>query len=71
MLQLLSVPLKKPTAVDVVKPLNNLIQSTYNGSTDEEKAKYTEAVNDFSKQRNLAIWKFFEKYESSLELVYA
>lgn len=71
MSKLLAVPLKKPSEVDVVKPLNNLIQSTYNGSTAEEKAQYTEAVNEFSKQRNTAIWKFFEKYEASLEVVYA
>ncbi|KAH8363633.1 hypothetical protein KR084_012523 [Drosophila pseudotakahashii] len=71
MSKFLGVPLKKPSEVDVVKPLNNLIQSTYNGATEEEKAKYAEAVNEFSKQRNNAIWKFFEKYEASLEIVYA
>ncbi|XP_017035130.1 programmed cell death 6-interacting protein [Drosophila kikkawai] len=71
MSKFLGVPLKKPSEVDVVKPLNNLIQSTYNGASEEEKAKYAEAVNEFSKQRNTAIWKFFEKYEASLEVVYA
>uniref|UniRef100_A0A6P4EYQ4 Programmed cell death 6-interacting protein isoform X1 n=1 Tax=Drosophila rhopaloa TaxID=1041015 RepID=A0A6P4EYQ4_DRORH len=71
MWKFLGVPLKKPSEVDVVKPLNNLIQSTYNGATEEEKGKYAEAVNEFSKQRNTAIWKFFEKYEASLEIVYA
>ncbi|XP_017082947.2 programmed cell death 6-interacting protein [Drosophila eugracilis] len=71
MSKFLGVPLKKPSEVDVVKPLNNLIQSTYNGATEEEKSKYSEAVNEFSKQRNTAIWKFFEKYEASLDIVYA
>ncbi|XP_001357901.2 programmed cell death 6-interacting protein [Drosophila persimilis] len=71
MSKFLSVPLKKPSEVDIVKPLNNLIQSTYNGASEEEKAKYLEAVNEFAKQRNTAIWKFFEKYEASLEVVYA
>ncbi|XP_068157558.1 programmed cell death 6-interacting protein [Drosophila tropicalis] len=71
MSKLLGVPLKKPSEVDIVKPLNNLIQSTYNGATTDEKAKYAESVNEFSKQRNTAIWKFFEKYEASLEVVYA
>lgn len=33
-------------------------------------ANYSEAVSEFNKQRNTAIWKFFEKYESSLEIVY-
>ncbi|XP_043657019.1 programmed cell death 6-interacting protein [Drosophila teissieri] len=71
MSKFLGVPLKKPSEVDVIKPLNNLIQSTYNGASEEEKGKYAEAVNEFSKQRNTAIWKFFEKYEASLEIVYA
>lgn len=71
MSKLLGVPLKKPSEVDIIKPLNNLIQSTYNGASAEEKAQYAEAVNEFSKQRNTAIWKFFEKYETSLEIVYA
>ncbi|XP_011205291.2 programmed cell death 6-interacting protein [Bactrocera dorsalis] len=71
MSRILAVPPKKPAEVDIIKPLNNLIQSTYSGASTEEKAKYSEAVNEFSKQRNTAIWKFFEKYESSLEVVYA
>lgn len=71
MSKLLAVPLKKPSEVDIVKPLNNLIQSTYNGASAEEKTQYSEAVNEFTKQRNTAIWKFFEKYEASLEIVYA
>uniref|UniRef100_A0A1L8DJF9 Putative programmed cell death protein n=1 Tax=Nyssomyia neivai TaxID=330878 RepID=A0A1L8DJF9_9DIPT len=68
MSDLLSVPLKKPSEVDVVKPLKNLIQSSY-GSSDKV-PNYAEAVNEFSKLRNSAIWKFFEKYESSLDIVY-
>lgn len=71
MSRILAVPPKKPSEVDIIKPLNNLIQSTYSGASIEEKAKYSDAVNEFSKQRNTAIWKFFEKYESSLEVVYA
>lgn len=68
MTKMLAVPLKKPAEVDVVKPLKNLIQSAYNnpaGSSD-----YSESVAEFGKLRNTAIWKFFEKYESSLEVVY-
>lgn len=70
MSKLLGVPLKKPSEVDIVKPLANLIQSTYSGP-GSDKINYTDAVNEFSKQRNTAIWKFFEKYESSLDIVYA
>ncbi|GAB0092426.1 programmed cell death 6-interacting protein [Sergentomyia squamirostris] len=68
MTDLLSVPLKKPSEADVVKPLKNLIQSIYNSA--DKVANYTEAVNEFSKLRNSAIWKFFEKFESSLDIVY-
>lgn len=67
MSKLLAVPLKKPAEVDIIKPLTNLIQSSYSNSN----SNYSEAVNEFSKQRNVAIWKFFEKYESSLDIVYA
>ncbi|XP_055902668.1 programmed cell death 6-interacting protein [Eupeodes corollae] len=70
MSKLLGVPLKKPSEVDIVKPLTNLIQSTYSGP-GSDKVNYSEAVTEFSKQRNTAIWKFFDKYEASLETVYA
>ncbi|KAJ8928156.1 hypothetical protein NQ314_019303 [Rhamnusium bicolor] len=68
MAELLSVPLKKPSEVDIVKPLKNLIQSRY--STADKPEDCSEAINEFSKLRNNAIWKAFEKYESSLEIIY-
>ncbi|KAJ8979592.1 hypothetical protein NQ317_019480 [Molorchus minor] len=68
MAELLSVPLKKPSEVDVVKPLKNLIQSRY--STADKPEDCSEAINEFAKIRNNAIWKAFEKYESSLDIIY-
>ncbi|CAH0558884.1 unnamed protein product [Brassicogethes aeneus] len=68
MAELLSVPLKKPSEVDIVKPLKNLIQSRY--STADKPEDCGEAIEEFSKQRHNAIWKAFEKYESSLEIIY-
>lgn len=68
MAELLSVPLKKPSDVDVITPLKNLIQSRY--STADNPEDCTQAVNEFSKLRNNAIWKAFEKYESSLDVIY-
>lgn len=65
MAELIAVPLKKPSDVDVIKPLTNVIKSTYNNQKD-----YTEAIADFSKLRNNALWRAFEKYESSLEVIY-
>lgn len=68
MAELVAVPLKKPSDVDVVTPLKNLIQSRY--STADNPEDCTQAVNEFSKLRTNAIWKAFEKYESSLEIIY-
>ncbi|XP_066247093.1 programmed cell death 6-interacting protein [Euwallacea similis] len=68
MADLISVPLKKPSEVDIITPFKNLIQSRY--STADNPENCTEAVNEFSKLRNNAIWKAFEKYESSLEIIY-
>lgn len=68
MADLLSVPLKKPSDVDISTPLKNLIQSRY--STADNPENCTEAVNEFAKIRSNAIWKAFEKYESSLEIIY-
>ncbi|GLG92649.1 Programmed cell death 6-interacting protein [Gryllus bimaculatus] len=69
MADLLAVPLKKPSDVDVVKPLKNLIASTY--STADKPEDYSEQINDFFKLRTNAIWRAFEKYESSLEVIYS
>lgn len=66
MAELLFVPFKKASEVDIVKPLRNLIHSTYN--TGEHHEDYTEALNELSRLRASAIWKIFEK--SSLDFVY-
>ena len=68
MADLLAVPLKKPSDVDIVKPLLNLIASTY--STADKPEDYSEQINEFSKQRSNAICRFYEKFESSLEVIY-
>lgn len=68
MAELIAVPLKKPCDVDVIKPLTNVIKSTYNSASNQK--DYTEAINDFNKLRNNALWRAFEKYESSLEVIY-
>lgn len=68
MAELIAIPLKKPSDVDVIKPLTNVIKSTYNSANNQK--DYTEAINEFSKLRNHALWRAFEKYESSLEVIY-
>ncbi|CAK1578905.1 unnamed protein product [Parnassius mnemosyne] len=67
MADLLAVPLKKSTDVDIVKPLKNLIQSTYN--TGENNEDYSDAIEELARLRANAIWKVFEK--SSLEIIYS
>ncbi|XP_075232004.1 programmed cell death 6-interacting protein-like protein AliX isoform X2 [Lycorma delicatula] len=69
MAEFISVPLKKPTDVDIVKPLKNVIDSTY--STSDKPEDYTEQINELSKLRSTAVWRVFEKYESSLEVIYS
>ncbi|XP_072929471.1 programmed cell death 6-interacting protein [Epargyreus clarus] len=67
MAELLSVPFKKSSDVDIVKPLKNLIQSTYNSGESTE--DYSDAINELSRLRTNAIWKVFEK--SSLDGLYS
>ncbi|XP_033337052.1 programmed cell death 6-interacting protein-like protein AliX [Megalopta genalis] len=69
MAELIAVPLKKPSDVDVIKPLTNVIKSTYSSAGNQK--DYTEAIADFSKLRNNALWRAFEKYESCLEVIYS
>lgn len=68
MAELLSVPLKKPSDVDVVKPLKNLIRGSF--STADRPEDYSDEILEFSKMRTAAIWRVFEKYESSLDVIY-
>lgn len=67
---LLSVPVKKPTDIDVIKPLKNLIQSAYSSSASDKTINYSDAVSEFNKLRTNAIWKPYEKNENSLEVLY-
>lgn len=68
MAELISVPLKKPTDVDIAKPLKNVIDSTYSSSDKHE--DYSDQIKELSKLRSAAVWIVFEKYESSLEVIY-
>lgn len=68
MSEFISIPPKKPTDVDLVKPLKNIISSHYNTSDNPD--SYNNAIEEFNKLRSQAIWKVYEKYESSLEVTY-
>lgn len=69
MSELCYIPFKKPSEVDIIKPLQNLIVSAY-ASSSTTPIDYSEAVSEFSKLRNTAIWKVYEKNESSLDINY-
>ncbi len=68
-MDLLTVPLKKPNEVDLVKPLKHLVQSSNVKQTDN--SQIIEKINSFNKQRNQAVFKVFEKSEAALEAIYA
>uniref|UniRef100_A0A182NM28 BRO1 domain-containing protein n=1 Tax=Anopheles dirus TaxID=7168 RepID=A0A182NM28_9DIPT len=67
---LLSVPLKKPSEVDLAKPLKTLIQSNYRNLEAQQMNAIGEAISELNQLRNTAVWKVFDKQESGLELNY-
>jgi len=64
MTELLTVPLKKGSDVDVVKPLKNLIASTY--STADKPEDYTDALSELTKLRQLSV-RNIDRTEASLD----
>ncbi|KAM3857910.1 programmed cell death 6-interacting protein isoform 2-T2 [Diretmus argenteus] len=63
----ISVPLKKSSEVDLVKPLSKFVTATYAAS--EEKAEYIRAVEELNKLRKSALGRPLDKHESSLEVL--
>ena len=70
MAEVLCIPLKKTSELDLVKPLKNIIASIFSTADNQESLKYTEAIQEFHKLRNNAVWKTLDKHESSLEVLY-
>ncbi|XP_053673122.1 programmed cell death 6-interacting protein [Anopheles nili] len=67
---LLSVPFKKPSEVDIAKPLKTLVQSNYRNLEPQQLTVINEAISELNQLRNTAVWKVFDKQESSLEVNY-
>lgn len=65
---LLVVPLKKTFAVDIGKPLKNLINSSYNGN-NANVIDHSDAINELNNLRNTALGRPCIKQES-LETIY-
>uniref|UniRef100_A0A3B3SI78 Programmed cell death 6-interacting protein n=1 Tax=Paramormyrops kingsleyae TaxID=1676925 RepID=A0A3B3SI78_9TELE len=63
----ISVPLKKSSDVDLVKPLSKFITATY--AAGEDQAEYLRAVEELNKLRKNALNRPLDKHESSLEIL--
>lgn len=63
----ISVPLKKSSEVDLVKPLSKFVAATY--PSGEEQAEYLRAVEELNKLRKSALGRPLDKHESSLEVL--
>lgn len=63
----ISVPLKKSSEVDLVKPLSKFVNATYQAS--DEQGEYVRAVEELNKLRKSAVGRPLDKHESSLEVL--
>lgn len=63
----ISVPLKKSSEVDLVKPLTKFIHATYQAS--DEQGEYIRALEELNKLRKSAVGRPLDKHESCLELL--
>uniref|UniRef100_UPI003AAD6BD2 programmed cell death 6-interacting protein isoform X1 n=1 Tax=Centroberyx gerrardi TaxID=166262 RepID=UPI003AAD6BD2 len=63
----ISVPLKKSSEVDLVKPLSKFVTATY--PAGEEQGEYIRAVEELNKLRKNALGRPLDKHESSLEIL--
>ncbi|XP_029299184.1 programmed cell death 6-interacting protein isoform X2 [Cottoperca gobio] len=63
----ISVPLKKSSEVDLVKPLTKFVTATY--PAGEEQGEYIRAVEELNKLRRNALGRPLDKHESSLEIL--
>ncbi|KAG7499878.1 programmed cell death 6-interacting protein isoform X1 [Solea senegalensis] len=63
----ISVPLKKSSEVDLVKPLSKFVTTTY--QANDEQAEYLRSVEELNKLRKNALGRPLDKHESSLEIL--
>lgn len=66
MADILSVPLKKTSDVDLVKPLKNLIALRF--STADNPENFSSAITEMNKLRTLACIRAMDKHEASIEV---
>lgn len=63
---IIGIPLKRGSDVDILKPLKNLITSRYQAAEQES---YVASINELSKLRNNAVGRTLDYHESSLDLL--
>ncbi|XP_078123393.1 programmed cell death 6-interacting protein isoform X2 [Sander vitreus] len=63
----ISVPLKKSSEVDLMKPLSKFVTTTY--PAGEEQGEYIRAVEELNKLRKNALGRPLDKHESCLEIL--
>lgn len=63
----ISVPLKKSSEVDLIKPLSKFVTASY--PSGEEQAEYLRAVEELNKLRKSALGRPLDKHENSLEIL--
>ncbi|XP_072227210.1 programmed cell death 6-interacting protein isoform X2 [Leuresthes tenuis] len=63
----ISVPLKKSSEVDLVKPLSKFVTASY--PAGEDQAEYLRSVEELNKLRKSALGRPLDKHESSLEIL--
>lgn len=66
MTELLAVPLKKASEIDLVKPFKSLIALRF--STADNPENFNEAIAELNKLRSLACVRALDKNESSLDV---
>lgn len=63
----ISVPLKKSSEVDLVKPLSKFVTASY--PAGDEQSEHLRAVEELNKLRKSALGRPLDKHESSLEIL--
>ena len=62
---ILSVPLKKTSEIDLVKPLKNLIALRF--STADNPENFNDAISELNKLRSLACMRAMDKNETAVD----
>ncbi len=68
MTDLICVPMKKSSDVDIVKPLKNIISTLY--STADNPEDFTADIQELSYMRTQALSKTLDKSTAALDLLY-